>query len=103
MFFCTNDVIMTSLKVTHFILALGTDHRVSRKRKLLSISDLFLVSPNNDIKTPKSCKFAVLLHHCDVIKHLLLLQFNFYTSMKSYIQKLWKRSCEEIQIRIKIA
>ena len=29
--FYTNDVIMTLLEVTHFILALGTDHRVSRK------------------------------------------------------------------------
>ena len=29
--FYTNDVIMTSLEVTHFILALATDHRVSRK------------------------------------------------------------------------
>ena len=51
---------MTSLEVTHFILALGTDHRLSRKGKLLSISDLFLVYPNNEIKTPKSCKFDVL-------------------------------------------
>ena len=51
---------MTSLEVTHFILALGTDHRVSRKWKLLSVSDLFLVYPNNEIKTPKSCKFDVL-------------------------------------------
>ena len=46
---------MTPLEVTHFILALGTDHRVSRKWKLLSVSDLFLVYPNNEIKTPKSC------------------------------------------------
>ena len=60
MFFYTNDVSMKSLEVTHFILDLGTDHRVSRKRKLLSISDLFLVYPNNEIKTPKSCKFDVL-------------------------------------------
>ena len=29
--FDTNDVMMTSLEVTHFILALGTDHKVSRK------------------------------------------------------------------------
>ena len=29
--FYSNDVIMTSLEVTQFILALGTDHRVSRK------------------------------------------------------------------------
>ena len=51
--FDTNDVIMTSLEGTQFILAMGTDHRVSRKWKLLSISDLFLVYPNNEIKTPK--------------------------------------------------
>ena len=51
---------MTSLEVTHFILALGTDHRVSRKWKLLLVSDLFLVYQNNEIKTPKSCKFDVL-------------------------------------------
>ena len=51
---------MTSLEVTHFILALGTDDMVSRKWKLLSVSDLFLVYPNNEIKTPKSCKFDVL-------------------------------------------
>ena len=44
---------MTSLEATHFILALGTDHRVSRKWKLLSVSDLFLVYPNNEIKTSK--------------------------------------------------
>ena len=50
MFFYTNDAIMTSLEVTHFILALGTDHRVSRK---LSISDLFLVYLNNEIKLQK--------------------------------------------------
>ena len=71
--FHTNDVIMTSLEVTRFILALGTDHRVSRKWKLLSISDLFLVYPNNEIKTQKSYKFDVLWRHCDVITHLLLL------------------------------
>ena len=29
--FYTNDVILTSLEVTHFILALATDHRLSRK------------------------------------------------------------------------
>ena len=29
--FYTNDVIMTSLEVAHFILALETDHRVSKK------------------------------------------------------------------------
>ena len=29
--FDTNDVIMTSLKGTHFILATRTDHRVTRK------------------------------------------------------------------------
>ena len=51
---------MTSLEVTHFILALETDHRVSKKSKPLSISDLFLVYPNNEIKTPKSCKFDAL-------------------------------------------
>ena len=51
---------MTSLEVTQFILSLGTDHRVSRKLKLLSISHLFLVYPNNEIKTLKSCKFDVL-------------------------------------------
>ena len=37
------------------------------------------------------------------IKYFLLLKFNFYTSMESYSQKLWKRSYEEIQVRIKIA
>ena len=52
--------LMTSLEVTHFISVLGIDHRVSRKSKLLSVSDLFLVYPNNEIKTPKSCKFDVL-------------------------------------------
>ena len=51
---------MTSLEVTDFILAFGTDHRLSRKSKLLSISDLLLLYPNNEIKTPKSCKFDVL-------------------------------------------
>ena len=56
MFFYTNDVIMTSLEGTHFILAMRTDHRV----KLLSFSDLFLVYPNNEINTPKSGKFDVL-------------------------------------------
>ena len=71
--FYTNDVIMTSLEVTDFILALETDHRLFRKWKLLSISDLFLVYPNNEIKTPKSCKFDVLWRHCGVKKHLLLL------------------------------
>ena len=44
---------MTSLEVTHFILALKTDHRVSR-------TDLFLVYLNNEIKTPKNCKFDAL-------------------------------------------
>ena len=71
--FDTNDVIMTSLEGTQFILAMRTDHRVSKKCKLLSISDLFLVYPNNEIKTPKNRKFDILWRNCDVIKHLLLL------------------------------
>ena len=48
--FDTNDVIM---KVHILFLAMRTDHRVSRKWKLLSISDLLLVYPNNEIKTQK--------------------------------------------------
>ena len=71
--FDTNDVRMTSLESTHLFLAMRTDHRVSRKWKLLSISDLFLVYPNNEIRTPKSRKFHILWRHCDVIKYLLLL------------------------------
>ena len=51
---------MTSLEVTNFILALRTDHKLSKKSKLLSISDLFLVYPNSEVKTPKSCTFDVL-------------------------------------------
>ena len=72
-FYTNDDVIMTSLEVTHFILALETDQRLFRKWKLLSISDLFLAYPNNEIKTPKSCKFDVSWRHCDVIKHFLSL------------------------------
>ena len=69
--FYSNDVIMTSSEVTQFILALGTDYRVYKKWTLLSVSDLILVYPSNEIKTPESCKFDVLWRHCDVIKHLL--------------------------------
>ena len=71
--FDTNDVIITSIEGTKFISSMRTDHRVSRKWKLSSISDLFLVYPNNEIKTPKNHKFDILWRHCDVIKHLLLL------------------------------
>ena len=51
---------MMSLEGTHFILATRTDHRVTRKWKLLSSSDLFLLYPNNEIRTPKCCKFDIL-------------------------------------------
>ena len=69
----TNDVRMTSSEIIHFILVTRTDHRVTRKWKLLSISDLFLVYPNNEIRTPKFHKFDILWRQCDVMKHLLLL------------------------------
>ena len=66
--------LMTSqLEGTYLFLAVKTDHRVSRKLKLLSNSDLFLVYPNNEIRTSKSKRFDILGHHCDIIKHLLLL------------------------------
>ena len=60
---------MMSLEVTHFLLALGTDHRVSRKWKLLSVSDLFLVYPHNETKLQKVANLTFY----DVIKHLLSL------------------------------
>ena len=50
--FYTSDVRMTSLKGTHLILASRTDHMVTRKGNLLSIFNLFLAYPNNEIRTP---------------------------------------------------
>ena len=34
---------------------------------------------------------------------MILLQVNFYESMETYLQKLWERRYELIQMRIKIA
>ena len=59
--FDTNDIILASLEGTHFILATRTDHRVTGMWKLLSISDLFLVYPNNEIRTPKCHKFEQVM------------------------------------------
>ena len=58
-----NDVIRRYTgQVILFILFLATktDHRVTRKGKLLSFSDLLLFFANNEIRTPKFRKFDTL-------------------------------------------
>ena len=52
-----NDVIRRYTEQVILFLATKTYHRVTRK---LSFSDLFLVYPNNEIKTPKRHKFDIL-------------------------------------------
>ena len=55
-----NDCIRRYTEQLILFLAKRTDHRVTRKCKLLSFSDLYVVYPNNDIRTPKSCKYGIL-------------------------------------------
>ena len=55
-----NDVIRSYTEQVILSLATKTDHRVTRKLKLLSFSDLFLVYPNNKIRAPKRRKFDIL-------------------------------------------
>ena len=71
-----NDVIRRyTEQVILFILFLATktDHRVTRKWKLLSFSDLLLFMQIMRSEPENFANFDILWRQCDFIKHLLLL------------------------------